>query len=158
MWRWLEQTEAKHAEFERSISFFGKMGRVWMCIGSMNTEGRAAYAKKQSAMWRQLEHECKLAYEKVGIELLRCRKDSNDTLAERIVEFRRRELKPLVSHSCNRSYDRANFVCRISRPSTNSCTRTQQPPTQPSDDSFNFQHPVPHPVPHQSRFIRILSL
>ena len=96
-WRWLEHTEIKHGDFERSIRFFGKMGEVWLCIRKSNTGGKAAYASKQAAMWQQLEHESKIGYAKVGVKSLRCREGSDDTLAQRVVEFRKKQLKGLVS-------------------------------------------------------------
>jgi hypothetical protein len=97
MWRWLEQTESKHAEFERAICYFGKMGEVWVCLSKIYTAGRRVYANQQAAMWKRMEQDCKEAYCQIGIKSLRCREGSSDTLAGRVIEFRRKELKALVS-------------------------------------------------------------
>jgi hypothetical protein len=74
MERWREEWEAKQADFLRCIRTFGKMADVWQTLSMPEPEGhskaeeagRIAYAKKKSAMFREMERHAKDTFRGAG--------------------------------------------------------------------------------------------
>lgn len=97
MWRWREQVEIKHADFERMVRSFGYAKHVEhvesqaLEAASCPNLGEVAYAKRKSHMFARLEHESKAAYARVGLKKLRSREGTTDTLADRVDAWRAAE-------------------------------------------------------------------
>lgn len=67
MERWQEEVEIKQADFIRCINYFGKMSDVWMSLqGSITSPGKIAYAKKKSAMFKEMELSARHLFAKAG--------------------------------------------------------------------------------------------
>ena len=59
MQRWQEEWEIKQADFLRCIHTFSTMSDVWKALGEDNLNGKAAYVKKKSAMFKAMESEAR---------------------------------------------------------------------------------------------------
>ncbi|KIM46597.1 hypothetical protein M413DRAFT_22998 [Hebeloma cylindrosporum] len=66
MQRWQEEWEIKQADFLRCICMFSTMSDVWQALGKDNIKGKAAYAKKKSAMFKAMENEARSKLSKAG--------------------------------------------------------------------------------------------
>jgi hypothetical protein len=66
MERWQEELEIKQADFIRSINFFRKMSDVWSQLGITGSSGKDAYAKKKSAMYKEMESAARELFTKAG--------------------------------------------------------------------------------------------
>jgi hypothetical protein len=70
VYRWLEEYELKHAEFERTIRTFGFWAREWSEVASSARQegkhGVEAFARHQSAIYRTLQTGAKELYTKCG--------------------------------------------------------------------------------------------
>jgi hypothetical protein len=64
----------------------------------VNEPGKVAYAKRSASIYTRLQKDAEAAYARVGLEELRCREGTNDTLAHR-VDARRKKEQELVSTS-----------------------------------------------------------
>jgi hypothetical protein len=94
--RWLEAFEVKHAEFERTITYFKVMDVVWSHLAKRAEGGSAAYARKKAGMYRRMAVDGKDLYAKVGEPKLMDR-PSGQTLADAVLEWRKTEMRGLVS-------------------------------------------------------------
>jgi hypothetical protein len=94
MERWQEQFEIKHAEFMRCIKTFQSLKDIWNTLainGSRGPEiGSTAFARRQSAMFAQMENECREHYKAIG-EPFFVNLPPDITLAQRVSEFRQKE-------------------------------------------------------------------
>ena len=69
MQRWQEQWEAKQADFMRCIQFYKKMSEVWSQLAtSSDTAGRAAYARRTSAMYDAMAQSAKALFISAGYQ------------------------------------------------------------------------------------------
>jgi hypothetical protein len=96
MFRWLEQLEIKHAEFERVVKYFTSMSKVWSTVAAKRTSsGSMAFARSQVSIYAGMASEADRRYESTGIERLRKRIPGR-LLSDAVEEFRRIVLKGLV--------------------------------------------------------------
>ncbi|THU99408.1 hypothetical protein K435DRAFT_659064, partial [Dendrothele bispora CBS 962.96] len=101
MYRWMEQFELKHAEFERTILFFRRTSNAWLSLANPAlSPGHGTFAKRQAAVYNDLAKDAELRYKAVGhpafIEL-----PEDTILAQRVEEWRMQQLswmKDMVSH------------------------------------------------------------
>ena len=69
MQRWQEQWEAKQADFMRCIQSYKKMSEVWAQLAaSSDTVGRAAYARRTSAMYDAMAQSAKALFISAGYQ------------------------------------------------------------------------------------------
>jgi len=66
MQHWQEEWEIKQADFLRCIRTFSTMSDVWKALSEDNLNGKAAYAKKKSAIFKAMESEARLKLAKAG--------------------------------------------------------------------------------------------
>ncbi|KAE9395066.1 hypothetical protein BT96DRAFT_826785 [Gymnopus androsaceus JB14] len=124
LYRWMEQFELKHAEFERTIWFFRTMGRVWDAMAQKAlTPGSTAYAKHHSAIFTDLANNAEKSYKKIAhpdfIDLA-----DGQILADAVAQWREKWLAWMtllvctptvqgVSHVINQSLVNAGYSSRI---------------------------------------------
>ncbi|KAJ7588670.1 hypothetical protein C8J56DRAFT_1077886, partial [Mycena floridula] len=70
MERWQEQLEIKQAEFLRCIDSFKMMSRNWNLIAEHSERGARAYARQKSAMYSQMERQCRDQFGAAGYGVL----------------------------------------------------------------------------------------
>ena len=96
MQRWQEEWEIKQADFLRCIRTFSTMSDVWKALSEDNLNGKAAYAKKKSAMFKAMESEARLKLAKAGhgnlLDLLV--PGNGKILADYVEEERRKHIIP----------------------------------------------------------------
>ena len=92
MFRWLENHETKHAEFYRLMKTFGSKTSIWKRLAiSASTPGKAAFARKQAAIFERLGNEASATFQDVGHKRLKTLREG-ETLASAVLEVREREL------------------------------------------------------------------
>lgn len=99
MYRWMEQFEMKHAEFERTISFFNMMATTWSQLAQKASQpGFVAYANRHAAMYTDLTNDADIRYKQIGHpDFINLREGR--ILADAVAEWRTRWLAwmgPLV--------------------------------------------------------------
>jgi hypothetical protein len=74
MERWQEQYLRKHADFHRSIKYCHVFSDIWCKLADeldsskgLEDLGKAAYARRASAIWEELEKRTRAAFTKVGL-------------------------------------------------------------------------------------------
>ncbi|KDR65131.1 hypothetical protein GALMADRAFT_148963 [Galerina marginata CBS 339.88] len=88
MERWREEWEAKQADFKRCINTFRKMSSVWLELSrSSDNAGKVAYAKRQSAIFGEMERRAVELFKQAGYEHLVTLEDGK-ILADYILEER----------------------------------------------------------------------
>jgi len=94
MMRWIEEYELKHVEFQRCIKSFRTMAGIWATLGDKSADpGRAAFARRQSTVYRELQTDAERLYHLKGLEeFVKCDPDDLETLLRTVREFRRKEL------------------------------------------------------------------
>jgi hypothetical protein len=92
MYRWLENHETKHAEFYQLMKTHGTMRCIWERLAkSAVSPGRAAYARKQAAIFERLKTEASTTFQAVGHPRLKKLRDG-ETLASAVLGVRESEL------------------------------------------------------------------
>lgn len=67
MYRWMEQFEVKHAEFEWTISFFSTMATTWAQLAQKASQpGFVAYPNQHAAMYTDLANDADVCYKQIG--------------------------------------------------------------------------------------------
>ncbi|KAJ3841846.1 hypothetical protein F5878DRAFT_702525 [Lentinula raphanica] len=94
MERWQEQLEIKHAEFLRLITSFTKHRDAWDLLAKRYSTlpGHLAYAQEHRDLFDSLRVDAQERYQQSAVSFLLYR-DSGETLADRIVRWRREEEK-----------------------------------------------------------------
>ncbi|THU85187.1 hypothetical protein K435DRAFT_869548 [Dendrothele bispora CBS 962.96] len=88
MYRWMEEFELKHAEFERTISHFRAMSSAWKSLAGTNDNlGHVASASRKAAMFTDLAEDALICFRKVGHPDFVDRPDGL-ILADRVAEWR----------------------------------------------------------------------
>jgi hypothetical protein len=99
LYRWLEQLELKHADFERSIQAFGKTEEMWTAVARTERDrgrlGHAAFAGRQAKIYNGLRGGAEVVYWRCGVKGLIDEKSSGKPLWKRAESFREAELKRL---------------------------------------------------------------
>ncbi|THU99897.1 hypothetical protein K435DRAFT_658099 [Dendrothele bispora CBS 962.96] len=92
MYRWMEEFELKHAEFERTISHFRAMSSAWKSLaGTNDIPGYIASARRKSAMFTDLAEDALIRFRKVGHPDFVDRPDGV-ILADRVAQWRLSQL------------------------------------------------------------------
>jgi hypothetical protein len=67
MLRWLEEFELTHADFIRCIQHFDSIHSIWQSIATKASKpGYAAFARRQSAIYKDLRDDAKSLFAKKG--------------------------------------------------------------------------------------------
>jgi hypothetical protein len=100
MYRWLEQLELKHVDFERSIQAFGKKVESWTELAIVEREqgrpGHAAYAVRQANVYKGLREEAECVYHRCASKVLVEGYGSGKPVWQRAMDFREGELQRLI--------------------------------------------------------------
>lgn len=93
--------ESKHAEFERALRRFTWDRDTWATLSSdySETPGHRAYAREHSDMFESLRLDLEMKYNHGGIPFL-SKRDSGETLAGRIIQWRKEEEKHFSFNRC----------------------------------------------------------
>ncbi|KAJ3495980.1 hypothetical protein NLJ89_g10547 [Agrocybe chaxingu] len=91
--RWQEELEIKQADFMRCIRTFATLSSIWARLSSTSSSaGAAAYARKRSAMYKEMEHDARRHFTAIGFHHLVASLDTANPklLAEYIREERQK--------------------------------------------------------------------
>ncbi|KAJ3963612.1 hypothetical protein EV361DRAFT_956809 [Lentinula raphanica] len=104
MYRWMEQFESKHAEFERDIEYFRTMAKAWSFLAKKNlAAGYHAYTKRHAAMFTDLANDAELRYKQVGHPGF-MNLGGDEILADRVEEWRNKWLDWMDVLDIHRAY------------------------------------------------------
>jgi hypothetical protein len=105
MYRWLEELELKHADFERCILAFGKTAESWVEVARTERDdgrqGHAAFAERQAKVYNGLREEAENVYRRCGVKGLREDNASGEPLWKRAAIWRAAGLKGLTQMVSN---------------------------------------------------------
>ncbi|KAJ3819679.1 hypothetical protein F5880DRAFT_1616250 [Lentinula raphanica] len=104
MYRWMEQFESKHAEFERIIEYFRTMASAWTALGNkQTTPGYRAYANYHANMFTDLANDADMRYKRVGHPVF-MNFGEGEILADRVLDWRKDWLKWMDDLDIHRAY------------------------------------------------------
>ncbi|KAK7026078.1 hypothetical protein VNI00_015724 [Paramarasmius palmivorus] len=116
MYRWMEQFEIKHAEFERTIAHFKKMEEVWISMATRGTtSGHSAHAFHQGVVFRNLAAQALARYQSVCHPSF-AHRDRGTMLADKVLEWRNEQLRWMDDMSIHRAYLDAKKTVRHLNP------------------------------------------
>lgn len=90
VYRWLEQVESKHAQFIRCLKAFSFHAGVWELAATeshSSSPGHAAFARRQDAIFKQLQINAKEQFHEVAHPML-YESGSVSSLSRKVTEFR----------------------------------------------------------------------